>query len=116
MFESGISAYLLKNAEKAEIKSTLEKVAKGQTVFTGFIEPDEEDKFRSAFADPKYVLTANQKELMLLLAQGLTQQQIADKKNISVSTVEKTLKHIRERCNAKSNTELVRILLERGVL
>jgi DNA-binding NarL/FixJ family response regulator len=116
MFETGISAYLLKNVDKNEIKATLEKVARGQIVFSGFIEPEVETIFRSGFADTKFSLTNHQKEFVLLLSQGLTQQQIADKQNISVSTVEKTLKTIREKCNAKSNTEMVRILFEKGII
>jgi DNA-binding NarL/FixJ family response regulator len=116
MFEAGAMAYLLKNAEKNEIKSTLEKVASGKTVFTGVIEPEVEPRFRAAFADAKYVLTPNQKELVIFLSNGLTQQQIADKKNTSVSTVEKTLSLLRDKCNARNNAELVKILLERGVI
>jgi DNA-binding NarL/FixJ family response regulator len=116
MFEAGAMAYLLKSADKFEIRSTLEKVSKGLIVFTGMVEPNDEDKFRSAFGDPKYILTPNQKELVVMLSKGLSQQQIADNKGTSVSTVEKTLKHIREKCDARNNAELVRILLERGVI
>jgi DNA-binding CsgD family transcriptional regulator len=61
-------------------------------------------------------LTPNQQELVILLSSGLTQQQIADAKKTSVSTVEKTLKHVRERCDAKNNAELVKILLEKGII
>jgi DNA-binding NarL/FixJ family response regulator len=116
MFEAGAMAYLLKNAEKIEIKATLEKVSHGMTVFSGMIEPEREQIFRSGFADPKYVLTTNQKEYVVFLSNGLTQQEIAEKKGLSISTVEKTIKNIREKCDAKNNLELVKILLERGVI
>ena len=116
MFEAGAVAYLLKNADKSEIKSTLEKVARGLTIFSGIIEPAEDEKFRAAFTDPKYILTPNQKELVVMLSNGLSQQSIADQKGTSISNVEKTLKHIREKCHAKSNVELIKILIERGVL
>ena len=116
MFEAGVVAYLLKNADKIEIKSTLEKVARGLTIFSGIIEPSIDDKFRAAFTDPKYVLTPNQKELVVMLSNGLNQQAIADQKGTSISNVEKTLKNIREKCHAKSNVELIKILIERGAL
>ena len=116
MFEAGAMAYLLKNAEKIEIKATLEKVSHGMTVFSGMIEPEREQIFRSGFADPKYVLTTNQKEYVVFLSNGLTQQEIAEKKGLSISTVEKTIKNIREKCDAKNNLELVKILLEQGVI
>jgi len=109
-------AYLLKSSEKSEIRSTLEKVSRGLTVFTGIIDDKEAEKFRPAFTDTKYILTSNQKELVIMLSKGLSQQQIAENKGTSISTVEKTLKHVRDRCDARNNAELVRILIERGVL
>jgi len=116
MFEAGVMAYLLKSTNKVEIKTTLEKVMKGQIVFSGMVEPDYEKKLASVLSGQKFHLTPNQQELVILLSSGLTQQQIADKKLTSVSTVEKTLKHIREKCDAKNNAELVRILLEKGII
>jgi DNA-binding NarL/FixJ family response regulator len=116
MFEAGVMAYLLKSTNKAEIKSTLEKVIRGQIVFSGLVEPDYEKKLSNILSGQKYHLTPNQKELVILLSSGLTQQQIADSKKTSVSTVEKTLKHVRERCDAKNNAELVKILLEKGII
>ena len=117
MFEAGVMAYLLKSATKAEIKLTLEKVIKGQVVFTGvFEEEDEKKRLPSVFSGQTFQLTANQRELVMLLSSGLTQQQIAGAKKTSVSTVEKTLKHIREKCGAKNNAELVRNLIEKGYI
>jgi DNA-binding NarL/FixJ family response regulator len=116
MFEAGAIAYLLKSSERNEIRQTLEKVFQGMTVFTGMIEPEREQAFRAGFADPRFILTPNQKEYVIFLANGLAQQEIAEKKNLSLSTVEKTIKIIRERCSARNNTELVKILFERGII
>ena len=116
MFEAGAMAYLLKNADKSEIKETLEKVSRGRTVFEGMIEPEREQTFRSGFSDPKIVLTPNQREYAIFLANGLSHQEIAEKKGLSISTVEKTIKSLRDKCDAKNNLDLVRILLERGVI
>ncbi len=116
MFEGGAMAYLLKSADKNEIKLTLEKVSQGMTVFTGIVEPEQEKTFRAGFADHRYVLTPNQKEYIVFLSNGLTQPEIAEKKCLSVSTVEKTIRSIREKCGARNNAELVKILFERGVI
>jgi DNA-binding NarL/FixJ family response regulator len=116
MFEAGAIAYLLKSSERNEIRQTLEKVFQGMTVFTGMIEPEREQAFRAGFADPRFILTPNQKEYVIFLANGLAQQEIAEKKNLSLSTVEKTIKIIREKCSARNNTELVKILFERGII
>lgn len=116
MFEAGVMAYLLKSNNKVEIKSTLEKVFKGQIVFSGLVEPNYEKKLASVLSGQKYYLTSNQQELAILLSTGLNQQQIADAKRTSVSTVEKTLKLVREKFDAKNNAELVKILLEKGII
>ena len=116
MFEAGVMAYLIKSTNKSEIKSTLEKVIRGQIVFSGLVEPDYEKKLSDVLSGKKYHLTRNQQELVVLLSSGLTQQQIADAKKTSISTVEKTLKHVREKCDAKNNAELVKILLEKGII
>lgn len=116
MFEAGVMAYLNKSSSKYEIKSTLEKIVKGQIVFSGTVEPDYEKKLAFVLAGETFSLTPNQQEQVILLSKGWSQQRIADEKKISVSTVEKTLKLVREKCDAKNNTELIRILLEKGVI
>ena len=116
MFEAGVMAYLNKSSSKFEIKSTLEKIVKGQIVFSGTVEPDYEKKLAFVLAGETFSLTPNQQEHVILLSKGWSQQQIADEKKISVSTVEKTLKLVRDKCEAKNNTELIRILLEKGVI
>ena len=116
MFEAGVMAYLLKSANKNEIKTTLEKVFKGQVVFSGIAVPENKKKLSNLLSGKRNHLTVNQQNLIILLCAGLTQQQIADKKKISVSTVEKTLKHIRENFGAKNIAELVKILFEKGLI
>ncbi|MCX6249259.1 MAG: response regulator transcription factor [Bacteroidetes bacterium] len=117
MYEAGVKAYLLKSAEKPEIKSTLEKVAEGLTVFTGVFEQQfMAQKFNQGSASGKHQLTENQIEIVKMLSNGLTQQKIAENKKTTLSNIEKTIKHIRDSIGAKNNTELVRILVERGVI
>jgi DNA-binding NarL/FixJ family response regulator len=117
MFDAGVKAYLLKTAEKSEIKLTLEKVMQGMTVFAGVMEEDFlHKKMGHDIVSLKRSLTANQLDIVRMLSNGMTQQKIADTKGTTVSNIEKTLKHIREVCDAKNNTELVRILVEHGII
>lgn len=116
MYEAGVKAYLLKSAEKYEIKSTVEKVAAGITVLSARLESESDSAIISGFSDPKYNVTENQRDIIYRLSKGQSQQEIADIKNTSISNIEKTLKHIREKTGAKNNPELIRIMLERGVI
>jgi len=116
MFEAGVKAYLLKSAEKPEIKVTLEKVAEGQTIFEGIIEQKFVAQKLSVSDSAKHLLTENQIEIVKMLSNGMTQQKIADSKKTTLSNIEKTIKHIRDTVDAKNNTELMRILVERGII
>jgi DNA-binding NarL/FixJ family response regulator len=117
MFDAGVKAYLLKTAEKIEIKLTLEKVAMGMTVFAGVMEQDYlNKKLSQEMASARHFLTPNQLEIAIMLSNGTTQKKIADNKGTSVSNIEKTIKHIREAFNARNNAELIKILLEQGII
>lgn len=116
MYEAGVKAYLLKSAEKAEIKSTVEKVSQGLTVLAARLEHDQDNNIISGFTEARYKVTENQRDIISLLSKGQSQQEIADIKNTSISNIEKTLKHIRTRVGARNNNELIRIMIERGVI
>ena len=120
MFDAGATAYLLKTAEKNEIKLTLEKVAVATTVFAGIMEQDFLNKKLSpeplSIISAKHFLTPNQLEIAIMLSDGVTQKKIADSKGTSISNIEKTIKHIREAFNARNNAELIKILLEQGII
>lgn len=116
MFEAGVMAYLLKSTNKNDIKNTLEKVAKGQVVFSGVVDPAFEKKLAAVLDGQKLSLTTNQKEIAILLSNGLSQYEIADIKKTSVSNIEKTLKHMRDICEVKTNNEMTKVLFEKGVI
>lgn len=117
MIDAGAKAYLLKTAEKNEIKLTLEKVAMGMTVFAGVMEQDYlKKKLNTEITNARHFLTPNQLEIAIMLSNGITQKKIADNKGTSISNIEKTIKHIREAFNARNNAELIKILLERGII
>lgn len=117
MFDAGANAYLIKTAEKNEIKLTLEKVAMGMTVFAGVMEQDYlKKKLRPEIASARHFLTPNQLEIAIMLSNGVTQRKIADSKGTSISNIEKTFKHMRETFDAKTNAELIKILLEQGII
>ena len=113
MLNAGVKAYIVKTADVSEIRSTLELVASGKTVINGRAFPEEALSEYLSMLEGKFILSPIQLEMVYLLSKGLTQGEVADKTNSSLSKVEKMLKQIRESCGAKTNAELVRILMER---
>ena len=117
MYDAGVKAYLFKTAERNEIRLTLEKVSMGMTVFAGVMEQEFLNKKLSPeMMNARQFLTPNQLEISIMLSNGVTQKKIADSKGTSVSNIEKTIKHIRELFNARNNAELIKILLEQGII
>ncbi|MGD9030588.1 MAG: LuxR C-terminal-related transcriptional regulator, partial [Anaerolineae bacterium] len=61
-------------------------------------------------------LTARQREVLTLIAEGLTNQQIADGLGISIRTVERHRENIVKRLNLHSRVELVKYALRKGLV
>ncbi len=61
-------------------------------------------------------LTPRQKEVLTLIAEGLSNQEIADELEISVRTVERHRENIMKRLNLHSRIDLVKYALRKGLI
>jgi two-component system response regulator NreC len=61
-------------------------------------------------------LTPRQREVLTLIAEGLSNQEIAEQLGISVRTVERHRENIMERLNLHSRVELVKYALRKGLI
>jgi DNA-binding CsgD family transcriptional regulator len=61
------------------------------------------------------LLSARERELVVLVAQGLTDAQIAGQLYISVSTVRSHLDRIRDKTSCRRRAELTRFALQTGL-
>jgi len=117
MRRSGVSGYILKTSSRHEIKTALEYIIKGQSIFAISSDiknmPDDSGDKSKGFCRP---LTSHQLELVKLMATGVKQRDIASALHISQSTVEKIIKHLREKYSVKTNTELIRFLTENRLI
>jgi DNA-binding NarL/FixJ family response regulator len=108
MQENGASGYVLKNASQQELMDAIETVAKGKTYLS------EEAAFTlKKNEDSKApVLTRREKEVLQLIAEGCTNQEIASKLFISSTTVDTHRKNLLTKLDAKNTASLVRIAME----
>ena len=104
MMESGASGYILKNATRDELKEAIETVMTGKSYLSSeaalTIEKNEDSKIP--------VLTRREKEILALIAQGLTNNAIADKLFISTTTVDTHRKNLLAKFNVKNTATLIR--------
>lgn len=114
MMERGASGYVFKNVSKEELIEAITKVAGGQTYLSreaSFVM--REEKKRAASLP---ILTRREKEVLLLIAQGLTNPQIAEQLFISLSTVESHRKSLMAKLNTSNTASLLRVSAEMGFL
>lgn len=103
MMDHGASGYVLKNATKDELLDAIEVVAKGGT----FLSDEAATTLRNN-ADKAPVITRREKEVLELIADGLTNAEIASKLFISVTTVDSHRKNLLAKFEAKNTASLVK--------
>ncbi len=104
MMENGASGYVLKNATQEELMEAIELVAKGKTYLS-----DEVSKVLRKQDDTHIVLTRREKEVLGLIAEGMTNNEIGGKLFISPSTVDTHRKNLLAKFEAKNTASLIRI-------
>ncbi len=116
MMAAGVKGYVIKEGLRETLKSAIKNLAAGGTYF--FQSPEAED----AEVDGESAVTSMeqlspvQKKIMTLLISGENQKSIAIILNTKVKLIEKELSSLRIRHSAKTNIELVKLLLEKALL
>ncbi len=119
LLKNGAVGYLHKNADRTEILQAIRTVAIGQRYFSQAIaeklytnEPTESRSLNNPF--PR--LSRREKEVLSLIVNELTTQEIADKLFISFGTVETHRRNILSKLGARNTAGLVRMALEYKLL
>jgi DNA-binding NarL/FixJ family response regulator len=112
MLEGGASGYLLKNAGGHEITNAIADVMKGRQ----HLSTEVSQMLRQAAPKTAPMVTRREKEVLTLIAEGLTNQEIADKIFVSVSTVDTHRKNLLQKLNAKNTAALVKIAIDNHLI
>ena len=112
MIANGASGYVLKNATQQELMEAIETVMKGKQ----YLSFDVAQSLRKNERENVPVLTRREKEIIELIANGLTNNEIAGKLFISSTTVDTHRKNLLAKFNAKNSAELVKLAHNGGFL
>jgi two-component system, NarL family, nitrate/nitrite response regulator NarL len=104
MIRNGASGYLTKNSDSEEIKNTLLKILKGEWVIGNFSNESPKPVIQS---NDGPLLTRREKEVLHLIAQGLTNKEIADKIHVSTTTVDSHRKNLLQKFSALNSAALI---------
>jgi len=109
--ESGAKGYVLKEAPHETLLRAIEKVAGGET----FVDPALMPAFVSG-REGHEILTQREREILQLLADGMSNIDVAERLFISQETVKSHVRHILAKLEADTRTQAVAIALREAMI
>ncbi len=107
MKQAGASGYIMKNSSLKKVLEAIRMVAKNQTFF------DDAIATKDTTTKEEIILSGREKEILRLIGDGKTSQEIADLLFIGKSTVDTHRKNILKKMNIHGKTDLIRFAVER---
>ncbi len=118
MLDAGVDGYLPKRAAAEELVNAVRTVHAGErylhpslvgALMNGYLtRPEEQPKSRE--------LTPRQREVLTLVADGLTSQMVGEKLGLSARTVDRHIENMLRRLKMHSRVELVRYAIREGLI
>jgi len=117
----GAAGYLVKKAADTELVAAIRAVNRGESfihpsltrvLIDGYLHQAQPVRAKESAEE----LTPRETEVLRLVAQGYTSQQIAQSLSISVATVETHRAHIMEKLGLRGRAQLFRYAVSRGLL
>lgn len=111
MIENGADGYLLKNSDAYDITEGIKEVTLGNKYFAA-----EVDSILRKEEPTEILLTKREKEVLMLIADGMTNNEIAEKLFISSLTVDSHRKNLITKLNARNTASLIKIAIENNFI
>jgi len=120
---AGAAGYVLKRAAANDLIAAVYAVARGEVflypavakkLVTDYLTRVQADD--SGARDSYKDLTAREREVLMLVADGLSNREIAEHLTLSLSTVQTHYAHIAEKLNLHNRTELVKYAIRHGLI
>lgn len=103
--EAGALSYLLKTARADEVISAIRKAIKGETVIEPKVANKMLNRLRPKERMPHDDLTEREMEVLMLIAEGMTNQEISEELFIGIKTVKTHVSNILNKLNVQDRTQ-----------
>jgi len=109
----GVSGYVMKNVAGTDFLGALRKVARGQRHLSSamgerLLSQVARGRAPGAQEDPVAGLTDRELEVFRLIGDGISTREISQRLDLSMKTVDAHRRHMREKLNLRSTSELIR--------
>jgi len=119
--EQGVKGYVIKSETSGELEYAVQTVLRGQNYFSSQVQKVIFNKYSNTVArkkqkEPEIKLTTREKEIVGLMSEGMTSQQMAGTLFISPRTVETHRANLMKKAGVKNSIELVKKMEKLGLL
>jgi len=122
VLEAGAHGYVLKSAAGRDLMNAIEALSKHETFFTNRVEKILVDSYRKRGSQEEssgkspWLLSAREREVIQLLAEGKSNNEVAEILYLSAKTVETHRAHIMEKLNLHSVVGLVHYAIRNRII
>lgn len=116
ILRAGADGYLLKASSGADLLTAVRAVWNGEAFLSPAVSATVLDDYRKQAKAPIDLLTAREREVLQLVAEGATNKDVANKLGISVYTAEGYRSRVMEKLNLHSAGEIVRFAMRAGLI
>jgi len=119
---AGASGYIIKRSDVSELVLAIQTVHRGNSYFSSALSEGfdlAEVLYQAKRSDQRSgveTLTSREREVLQLIAEGYTNQGVANELYISVKTVEAHKAHIMAKLHARNRTDLIRYAIRKGIV
>jgi two-component system, NarL family, response regulator NreC len=119
--KAGARAYLLKDSAEADLIAAIQAIIEGRSFFSpgvrALLKEDYIYRLQKFGSDDTYeLLTAREREVLQLVAEGRSNKEVASLLGLSLYTVETHRTHILQKLNLHSVPELILYAVRKGII
>ena len=117
---AGASGYLIKKAAPRDLVLAIQAAQRGETFLSPAISRTVVEEYirkaEKTEEDPLEKLTDREREVLQLIAEGLSNRETAERLHISIKTVETHRTHLMEKLNVQRVADLTRYAIRKGLI
>ncbi|WP_428742237.1 response regulator [Tenacibaculum sp.] len=116
LIKSDVDGYLSKNATQSELLQAVKTILNGEKYFSQSVKQSYMDNVFNKGKDTMVMLTKREKDVLKLIAEEYTTQEIADKLFLSKHTIESYRKNLISKLNVKNLAGLTKYAIKLGLV